>query len=83
MGGFFMRLFLIGLLLSTGAIAAEPTDDEILGDLVVITAAPRPVDVKMVVQTAKPSPAEKTVKAEGPAPDSPQDAAQPVKTAAK
>lgn len=79
-----MRLFLsaalAALLLSGAAFAAEPTDDEILSDLVSITAAPRPVDVKMVVQTAKaePASAEKPVKAE-PA----QDAPQPVKTASK
>ena len=78
-----MRLFLsaalAGLLLSGAAYAAEPTDEEILSDLITITAAPRPVDVKMVVQTAKPDPAEKQVKAEVPA----QDAPQPVKTASK
>jgi len=45
----------------------------------VITAAPRPVDVKMVVQTAKAEPADKQVKADAPA----QDAPQPVKTAPK
>jgi len=78
-----MRLFLsavlAALLVSGAALAAEPTDEEILSDLVSITAAPRPTDVKMVVQTAKPAPAEKQVKAEVLA----QDAPQPVKTAAK
>lgn len=78
-----MRLFLsaalAALLLSGAAYAAEPTDEEILSDLFTITAAPRPVDVKMVVQTAKAEPADKQVKAEMPA----QDAPQPVKTASK
>jgi len=78
-----MRLFLsaalAGLLLCGAAYAAEPTDDEILSDLFVITAAQRPVDVKMVVQAGKPAPAEKQVKTEMPA----QDAPQPVKTASK
>ncbi len=70
---------LAGLLLSATAQAAELSDEEILSDLVVITAAPRPVDVKMVVQTAKP--AEKKAKAEAPAQDAPIQ--QPIKTAAK
>jgi hypothetical protein len=78
-----MRLFLsaalAGLLLSGAALAAEPTDDEILSDLVSITAAPRPTDVKMVVQTAKREPADKQVKTEGLA----QAAPPPVKTASK
>ena len=80
-----MRLFLsaalAGLLVCGAVSAAELTDEEILSDLVVITAAPRPVDVKMVVQTARadqPASAGKQMKDE-PA----QDAPQPVKTASK
>lgn len=79
-----MRLYLsavlAGLLLCGAASAAELTDEEILSDLVVITAAPRPLEVKMVVQTAKaePASADKPVKAE-----TAQDAPQPVKTASK
>jgi len=77
-----MRLFLsaalAALLLCGAAFAAEPSDEEILSDLVSITAAPRPSDVKMVVQAGKPAPAEKQDKTEVPAQDPP-----PVKTAAK
>jgi hypothetical protein len=70
---------LAGLLLSGAAYAAEPTDDEILSDLFVVSAAPRPADVKMVVQTAKP--ADKQAKTETPAQDAP--ASQPIKTASR
>jgi hypothetical protein len=62
-------------LLSGAALAGQ--DDEILSDLVVVTAAPRPTDVKMVVQPAKPAPAQ------APAPSPAQDAAKPVKIASK
>jgi len=67
------------LLVSGAAFAGE--DDEILSDLVVVTAAPRPADVKMVVQPAKTAPAEKQAKAETPAPV--QDDQKPIKTASK
>jgi len=42
-------------LISGAALAGK--DDEIQSDLVVVTATPRPADVKMVAQTAKPAPA--------------------------
>ena len=75
-----LSAILAGLLLPATTYAAELSDEEILSDLIVISAAPRPVDVKMVVQTAKP--AEK--KAEAKAEASAQDAsAQSIKTAAK
>ena len=72
---------LAGLLLSSTAYAAELSDEEILSDLVVISAAPRPVDVKMVVQTAKPAEKKTEAKAEASAQDA--SASQPIKTAAK
>ncbi|GEM_PF-5709517 len=78
-----MRLVLFAALavsaFSGAAFAGE--DDEILSDLVVVTAAPRPADVKMVVQPAKAAPAERQAKAETPAPA--QDVQQPIKTASK
>jgi len=55
------------LLISEAVLAGQ--DDEIQSDLVVVTAMPRPADVKMVAQTAAPS-------AKPPA-------QQPVKTASK
>ena len=80
-----MRLFLsaalAGLLVCGAVSAAELTDEEILSDLVVITAAPRPADVKMVVQTAKPAEKKAEAKAEAPAQDQP--APQAIKTAAE
>ena len=77
-----MRLFLSAVLaaslFSGAAIAAE--EDDILSDLVVVTATPRPADVKMVVQTSKPAPAEKAqIKASAPA----QDAPRPIRTASQ
>jgi hypothetical protein len=78
----FLSAALAALLLSGTAFAAPSTltDDEILSDLVVVTAAPRPADVKMAVQTAKSSPAaDRQAKAEAPA----EEAPQPVKTASK
>ena len=74
----FLSIALAASLLSGAALAAE--DDEILSDLVVVTATPRSADVKMVVQTAKPaSEKQAKVKEEAPA----QDASQPMKTASK
>jgi len=70
---FILPAVLAFSLLSGAACAAE--DDEILSDLVVVTATPRSADVKMVVQTAKPPP-EKQAKAK-------EGAAQPVKIASK
>jgi len=59
-----MRLVLSAVLavslVSGSALAGQ--DDEILGDLVVVTATPRPADVKMAVQTAKPPPEKQPVK---------------------
>jgi hypothetical protein len=78
---------LAGSLLSAIATAhaaeatPSPSDDEILSDLVVISAAPRPVDVKMVVQAAKPADKKAEAKNETAAQDMP--APQPIKTAAK
>ena len=78
---FSLSAALAGLLLCATAYAADLSDDEILSDLVVVTAAPRPTEVKMVVQTAKPAEKKGEAKAEAVA----QDAAaqQPIKTAAK
>ncbi len=81
-----MRLFLSAALavslMSGAAFAAE--EDEILSDLVVVTATPRPADMKMVVQTAKSLPIAHSnrpqVKIETAA--SPT-APQPIKTASK
>ena len=77
-----MRLVLSAVLaaslISGVALAAE--DDDILSDLVIVTATPRAADVKMVVQTAKSAP-EKQAKAKEEA--SAQDAPQPIKTASK
>ena len=80
-----MRLFLsaaLALSLCAG-IARAAEDDEILSDLVVVTATPRPADVRMMVQTAKAGAPEKQAKADGAARLPVQDAAQPVKTASK
>lgn len=73
-----MRLFpsvILALALSAGAVHAAE-DDEILSDLVVVTATPRPADVKMVVQTAKASPEKQAKTKEEAAPE-------PIKTASK
>ena len=82
-----MRLFpaaaLAASLLSGAAFATE--EDDILSDLVVVTASPRPADVKMVVQTAKSLPIAHAdrpqVKIETAA--APVVPPQPIKTASK
>ena len=54
-----MRLVLFAaaaVSLISGAVLAGQ-EDEIQSDLVVVTATPRPAEVKMVAQTAKPAPA--------------------------
>lgn len=74
----FLSVALAASLISGAAMATE--DDDILSDLVVVTATPRSADVKMVVQTAKPA-LDKQAKAKEEAPA--QNAPQPIKTASK
>ena len=51
----FVLFAAVAVSLISGAVLAGQ-EDEIQSDLVVVTATPRPADVKMVSQTAKPVP---------------------------
>jgi len=79
-----MRLVLPALLIAPllcGPAFAAADDDKILDDLTVVTATPRPADVRMVVQTAR-SPSEATRK-EAPQPQPQAEVQVPIRTASK